>query len=85
MLEHGEDIDPIYIRSLERAIEYIRYRKAKKQKESFDSFCFLLDDEDFPLILSILEETKSKIISVSKNSKVKNKIGYFNSNFFLRF
>lgn len=82
IIKHDEDLLGIYVNSLKRSISYLLNSAEREKEEYFDSFCLILAAEDFPKIQKILEETKSKIAQVSNQTKVKDKIAYFNSNFF---
>jgi uncharacterized protein (TIGR02147 family) len=82
IVEHGEDLLGVYVNSLKRAIEYLIEPSQREKQEHFDAFCMIVSDEDYLKIQKVLEETKSKIAQISMTSKTKDRIAFFNSNFF---
>jgi uncharacterized protein (TIGR02147 family) len=82
IVEHGEDLLGIYINSMKRAIEYLLATDQREKLEYFDAFCMIVSNDDYLKIQKVLEEAKSKIAQISLNSKTKDRIAFFNSNFF---
>lgn len=82
IVEHGEDLLGVYINSLKRAIEYLLATDQREKQEHFDAFCMIVSNDDYLKIQKVLEEAKSKIAQISINSKTKDRIAFFNSNFF---
>ncbi len=82
ILENDEDIRPIYKNALGRSIQYLEDSQLDKEIDYFDSFCLILDDDDFPKLRKVLHQAKSNIAKISMNSKNKNRVAFYNTNLF---
>jgi uncharacterized protein (TIGR02147 family) len=70
-----------YKTALQRSIQYIN--QSSLDNAHFDSFCLILNEDQYEQILEVLAETKGKIAKIAApREKQKDRIAYLNLNFF---
>lgn len=83
VLKHEDNINYIYIVSLNRAIEHLKQDPLDKSSY-FDSFCIIVSEAEYESVKKTLEESKNKIAGIIQSSKniKKEKICFLNMNLF---